>query len=409
MPGFCIKDKCKINTNKNEDTFVGIKCEDGDYSVNFPLGFHVSDGDKDIRKEIILLMSAIRLTTGKKESTLYNRFLEESYLTFPFQAYLEVIYDYYNKGYYREREVEYCKNTKGKISWNRTIKSQKPTIQDEQVFYLDFISRKSSPNNNELITQIHEYCVYDSFLKIGWLFTDALPLKPRIKFNYKLFKSTVIEKMNHTFNDRSKLLFKNMLSIIDNHGSEDTKDNFKFGTYRFEYVWEQMIDKIFGIADKDLYFPKTKWNLDKIYNNACLEPDSIMILDNNTFILDAKYYKYGQTKNPFDLPGSTSINKQITYGEYAAFKQKQDGNSSGIIYNAFIMPFDALNKLWDSENLFINIGESTSDWKDGNNEYEHIQGILVDVKYLMNLFIHKDKSKSYELSLCIQSSNDKIR
>ena len=33
---------------------------------------------------------------------------------------------------------------------------------------------------------------------------------------------------------------------------------------------------------------------------------------------DAKYYKYGWTQLPKDLPSSSSINKQISYGEYIA-------------------------------------------------------------------------------------------
>ena len=47
MKRFSIQDKCRVNTNKEADTFVGIKCEDGDISINFPLGYDVSyDDDK---------------------------------------------------------------------------------------------------------------------------------------------------------------------------------------------------------------------------------------------------------------------------------------------------------------------------------------------------------------------------
>lgn len=49
--------------------------------------------------------------------------------------------------------------------------------------YLNFVTRKNPVSENELITLIHEYCVYESFLKLGWLFTSSMPSKPRIRFN----------------------------------------------------------------------------------------------------------------------------------------------------------------------------------------------------------------------------------
>ena len=50
----------------------------------------------------------------------------------------------------------------------------------------------------------------------------------------------------------------------------------------------------------------------------------------STFPSDAKYYKYGVTGNTRDLPESTSINKQITYGIHGSnekkFKKKHGDN-----------------------------------------------------------------------------------
>ena len=324
MVDFKLRDKCSVNTNWNADTFVGIKCEKGDYSIHFPLGFHVSDTDKELRKDILLLLNAIKETTMKKESETYSDFRTYSQLDFPFQAFLAVIYDYYNRGYYREQEMIYNTSKRGKIDWNRTIKTQKPSMQEGQAFYLEFVTKRNSIKENELITLIHEYCVYDSFEKIGWLFTDKLPTRPRLKFNYKLFKSVIREKLSRTFNDKNKKLFRNMLAIIDYEGEENDHRKYIYGTNRFEYVWEMMINQVFGIRDKERFFPKTKWRLEREYSNANLEPDSIMLYNDKIYILDAKYYKFGQTGLPWDLPESTAINKQITYGEYVAESKKFD-------------------------------------------------------------------------------------
>ena len=146
-----------------------------------------------------------------------------------------------------------------------------------------------------------------------------------------------------------------------------------------------MIDKVYGIKNKKKYFPKTYWNIKgNIYNNSVLEPDTIMIYDNDVYVLDAKYYKYGISGNKKDLPNSSSINKQITYGEYIAknIDMLKKYENSFKVYNAFLMPYESKEI---NEEKYKWIGEAYSEWKNNSKEYERIQGILIDVKYLMSL------------------------
>lgn len=381
MQDLSIRDRCSVNQNVDVDTFVGLKCENGEFSVHFPLGFNISVDDKGLRKDISLLLDAIASTTEKRDSEIYNRAKEYLHTMFPIQAYMAVIKDYYERGYYKERETQYMVAKRGKIDWNRTIKTQEPYVQDNQVFYLDFVTRKNQVKENELISLIHEYCVYESFAKIGWLFTASMPQKPRIKYNKRLFKAVLVQKISKTFNDRNRKLFREMLAIVEYCGDSDASMDYKFGTDRFEYVWEALIDKAYGIVEKEKYFPRTSWMIDgSVFGNACLEPDTIMLWNGNVYVLDAKYYKYGVTKRPADLPGSTSINKQITYGEYIAeqeiFKKVKGNNYQ--VYNAFLMPFAA-----ESSESIQWVGFAVSDWKSNNKTYEQVQGILVDVKSLM--------------------------
>ena len=193
----------------------------------------------------------------------------------------------------------------------------------------------------------------------------------------------------------------NMLAIVNYMGDSEAKKNYRYGTYRFEYVWEALIDKVFGIEGKEAYFPKTTWHLEGgNYNNASLEPDTIMIWKNNVYVLDAKYYKYGVTKRPGDLPESTSINKQITYGEYIAGEEKfkKIHGDDYVVYNAFLMPFNASSHSWHGNDLIRCIGNATSSWKHGMAEYENIKGILVDVKDLMKNGMLQDYEKIEELA-----------
>ena len=170
-----------------------------------------------------------------------------------------------------------------------------------------------------------------------------------------------------------------MLAIIDFEGDKDSDKNYRYGTYRFEYVWEKMIDKVFGIENKADYFPKTTWYVnDNRYDNASLEPDTIMLYGTDVYVLDAKYYKYGVTGKTWDLPESTSINKQITYGEYIAnedkFKKMHGENMR--VYNAFLMPFDSLKTKYPDNADMLKVGEAVSNWKDNTEEYQDRKSVV---------------------------------
>lgn len=396
-----IRSKCRINSNREADTFVGLKSDDGDISIHFPLGYHISEKDDGLRKDILLLFATLAANTKRKDSEISGNGIKFEEVDFPLQAYMFLVRDYLSRGYYREQEkVCHCSKT-GKIDWNKTIKTQKTYIQNQQVFYLDFITKKNAVRENAMITLIHEYCVYESFDKIGWLFTKSMPKKPRIKKEDKVFKTVIQDKLSKTFQDCNRQLFRNMLAIINYEGDRESEKNYKYGTYRFEYVWEQMIDKVFGIGNKADYFPKTMWRLGDVrHDNASLEPDTIMIYQNNVYVLDAKYYKYGISGNLQDLPGSASINKQITYGEYIA---KQDSfrklhGEQMKVYNAFLIPFDS-QKTGNLPGLDMqNIGEALSNWKDNTKEYHKIKGILIDVKKLMGIHVRQAQDEIRSLA-----------
>lgn len=397
-------DRCRTNTNIDNDVFVGIQKVGDIYEVSFPLGYHLSENEKGIRKDILCLVNVLAKTVDKKESEIYIGKNSDDAEDMPVQAYLYLIKDFYERGYYKERETYYRNAKRGKINWGRTIKSKKPVIQGDEIYYLDFVVKKNTINENELITLVHKYCVYESFDKFGWLFTSFVPIKPKTSLTIKMMISVVNNKLQNTFNDRNRQLFVNILTVL--HALNDkSKTEFKYGTHRFEYVWEKLIDRIFGINEKVDYFPKTTWNFEngRKHDNASLEPDSIMLYNGAIYVLDAKYYKYGWSGAPGHLPESTSINKQITYGEYIAETDKfmQEGNHP-TVYNAFIMPFDSMGKKFLTDKPFRYVGNATSDWKSGAAKYENVIGVLMDVKYLMGLDSRLDKLEIMRLAKLIE-------
>ena len=151
-----IRSKCRVNSNREMDTFVGLKCNDGDVSINFPMGYHISEDDNELRKDIILLFTTLSANTERKESEVLMQGYSFDDVDFPLQSYMYLIKDFLARGYYKEQEVLYRVAKSGKVNWNRTIKSQKMYVQDMDIYYLDFVTKKNSVKENELITLIHE-------------------------------------------------------------------------------------------------------------------------------------------------------------------------------------------------------------------------------------------------------------
>lgn len=208
--------------------------------------------------------------------------------------------------------------------------------------------------------------------------------------------------------DIDKRLFQAMILMLEYMDEQTKEKQFYFGTDRFEYVWEKLIDRVFGEKNKIDYFPKTRWTLraGRARTNAALEPDTIMLHDNKIYVIDAKFYKFGVSGNPSDLPESSSINKQITYGEYIAtharFREQHGENVS--VYNAFLMPYNSLDNKFGTNDTFVNIGEATGDWKTVGHNYERVQGILVDIRYLMYHYVGKPKNQIIALAHSIESA-----
>jgi len=204
-----------------------------------------------------------------------------------------------------------------------------------------------------------------------------------------------------------KQLFQSMLAIIDFRNSADDPEEFYFGTNNFEYIWERLIDETYGIRNKNDYFPKTSWRLNfgERYNPA-LEPDSIMITNNHICVLDAKYYKYGQSGKHSDLPRSTDINKQITYAEYIAenSKFKKERDEGKVVLNAFLMPFSKVSNIFGTSDNYFSIGEAVAEWKDSTKDYERVQGILVDIKTLIANSTRPNRQEIKNLSKAIEES-----
>lgn len=131
-----------------------------------------------------------------------------------------------------------------------------------------------------------------------------------------------------------------------------------------------------------------------------------MCVDNRLFVIDAKYYKYGITYNPQHLPGTSSIQKQITYGEYIAENSPYDEDK---IYNAFVMPFEKENEAALNYKL---VSIAKADWKNYSSNtanYYYVLGVLLDTRYVVETYSKHNAKDIFELSELIQTSLKEYR
>ncbi len=343
--------------------------------------------------------------------------------SFPFQAYVYIIQNYLEFGLYRERETEYKTGLYGKINWGRTIKTKQAYISGKNAYYLDFVTKKYSFRNDLLITLIHEAVVYECFGLLGGFFTDYMPPKPQkdLEANRDMFISFLKNKIITTYRDREKELFNNMLAVLEETVDFGKSRTHQYGINEFEYVWEYAVDAVFGISEgeKDKYSPRAFWYFENDpkgkkarddededeemfegKRKPPLRPDTIMKHGTDLYILDAKYYRFGKDKTAEvqTLPGTDSVQKQITYAEYAE-KQKEKGELTGFgdIWNAFIMPFnyeDNKDKFGEVNNSdtseqpsikywFKQKALARAEWKENDKNYHTVYGICADVRGLL--------------------------
>lgn len=439
---FCVYDAWRSSDEKKDKSFVGIRIEDNQPKIYFPMGYRASKPPEDICKRDFYQLIVV-LNDKSLQSYFSEEDLKKSQLDFPFYAYLSVLQYYLDFGYFVESETIYKKGFSGKISWPRTIKRIKPqVVKDEdghdQVVYLNLITRKTSYREDNLITLVHKFCVKESARLIGPLYgiSENEVEEPELLFDYELFAEVIQDKIAATFNDKHLELFHAMLKMVrylgnkENRGEDGSENEPLFGVNTFAPVWEAMVDKIFGKLPqgvaKDQFNPHLKSVIEGSKNDdgvkyqddddkdekhrSTLRPDTIMVMGEGVYILDSKYYKYGLTGVNSHLPGAESVCKQMAYAEYVETRLKEilafAGMTSHGVYNAFIMPYCADAGKWDEiatasprNDVYAmkRVGYIYGDWKnvkDENRPYHKIYCILLDIKSVMRNYANNSAAQS---------------
>ena len=259
--GLNLKVRCHVNKNGDGDRFVGVKADTNNAMVFFPMGYRLPENEEDIREDILKLIDVISTFNDSKDRLLaMDQFAAPQSVNFPVNAYMNIIrYFLEQSDYYKEREQVRKTADRGKIDFPASLRKNVKFFQEDGSPFFDrYTVKGSSPNEKNLITQIHKYCVFEAFSTLGWLFTPHLPANPHITLEPERFLFALKKKLAVTHNDKDKLLFQAMIQMLEYLDSENQNKQYYFGTDRFEYVWEKLIDEVFGIRGKEEFFPKSE-------------------------------------------------------------------------------------------------------------------------------------------------------
>ena len=102
----------------------------------------------------------------------------------------------------------------------------------------------------------------------------------------KLYVATLKSELNHTFDDDKRMRLKHCLNVVVGLDSSNNSNEFVYGVDSYHYVFERMIDSIFGTVKNMRDFnPSAKWLLVKNnyseIDSSDLRPDTILIRDSD--------------------------------------------------------------------------------------------------------------------------------
>lgn len=388
-------------TNKIDDSFVGIRIHNDRIDFFYPETYNLDTSSVEkYRNDVIAILQTISLAKthvpakDKIESSFSNN------RALPIVSYLWIIRDYLMNGFYVNHERMLKRNQKGKVDWKRTINSE-PIVSKGNIIYSNITVSVTNDLDN-LIVEIHKYCVKLSIDFLGWLFginnSNFIEPKGFGKEVKELYIDTLKKELNNTYDDMKKMRLIHMLSIIEGLSDKQNYSEIVYGVDSYSYIFERMINSIFGNKDATKFNASADWLLTKNdfkpIKSSDLRPDTILAKGDTIYILDSKFYRFGFTGNESDLPETTSIEKQITYGDY--IKTNKFGPDIKKVRNAFILPFNKQDNKLNLKETIEYIGYAKADYRNGNDDHEIIHAFLIDLRYVVQTWNKQNHSDDVE-------------
>lgn len=411
-----LRSRCHSSTGSDNDTFIGIKYINKELVITFPIGYRIPDDEKTLKKAIISLIKSISLTESinKKIEFINDTFKNEYYM--PILSYFNLIDDYIKNGLYVAKEKIYSQNNGNKINWKRTIQNSDAIIADDNLIYMNPYYERTK-NKDNIITEIEKYCLRVSLDMLSWYFGNVRIPKSQFKEKDTDYMLKMLKKeLSISFTDYKKKLIVYMIDILT--GLDERRFNnkaFTFGTSNYHIVWEKMIADLFGTENLEDYYPSANWHLLNGDNGkaSSLRPDCIHYDKDNKkyYVIDAKYYHFCEEPVISKLPGSDSIQKQITYAAYINVNKNIDGN---MIYNAFILPFnkedERIININNESVLYYGYSDCNWTFTKGNENYPYnkISLIFYDTRELIENWFERNSTNIISIKKAAQLVNKQI-
>ena len=394
-----------VATGEADNSFVGIKIYGNHIHFYYPESYHFDENNYE-RDDFLDLLKTISIakSQSKVQTNVFDSRVNENDLAF--LSYIWIIEDFINKGFSTNTEKELKANQRGKINWKKTLQQQ-PIISGSSIIYTKLFAEVRSPRET-VISEAYRYCVKKSATVIGWIYgvsPESIEAAPNAEKMIRRYLDAIKSELDSTFDDEKHSRLIHMENVLIGLDEKSGDNSIVYGADSYHYIFERMINSIFGTEKAEDFYPKFMWRLyyssdkDKGLPGPTIRPDTILRYGTNDdiYIIDSKYYRYGsfdlsRTKG---LPESSSIVKQITYGSHV---QAEHPNNS--VYNAFIIPYDSKSPngdlIQDEDKSLVYIGYVCSD-QDQDKTYGRIHTFLIDLKYVVktwNRFLHnKDQKK----------------
>lgn len=385
-------------TNEENNAFVGIRIRNDSVYFHYPESYDLSplndENMKDFRRDLIDIIRTISL--AKSHSSISNKTNDSAAKTqnFALMSYLWIIRDYISNGLYQNSEKLFRLNGRGKVNWKKTLETQ-PIISNGNIIYNNLVVEVKNSCDN-ILTEAHKLCVYDSMQKIGWLFgmnEKSIHITNTTNSFKKKYISVIKAELLKTFDDVKKVRLNHMLKVLLGVDETNQSNEIVYGVDKYHYVYERMVDAVFSnVDDMEKFNPNARWflkkNKYKPTEASSLRPDTIHIEteDKNAYVLDAKFYRFGATGNEKDLPSTTSIQKQITYGDHIIHNLRDKENIEKV-HNAFVLPYNKNNNIFEFNENLEYIGYSKANWRENSGiSHELIHAFLIDMKHLITVW-----------------------
>lgn len=387
-------------TNEEQNSFVGLRIRNEEIHFHYPESYQLAkkEDKKAFRYDVLNIIRTISLAKSKSaiNSASDNGIAQND--QFSLVSYLWIIRDYLSNGYYHNSEKIYQTNGKGKVNWKKTLNTQ-PIISNGNVIYNNVIVEVRN-DCDDIITEAHKWCVFDSVRKIGWLFglnEKSVFVARTAGSVIRKYIQAIKTELLRTFDDMKKARLNHMLQVLTGVDDSDRTREIVYGVDKYHYVYERMVDYVFSnVPDITKFNPNAKWYLKKNGNApkeaSSLRPDTIRLESISSgsstdekvaYVLDAKFYRFGTTGNESDLPTTTSIQKQITYGDNIICNLQKKENIK-LVYNAFVLPYNKLDNPFGYVSNLEYVGYSEANWRNDELSHTRICAFLIDTKHLIS-------------------------